>query len=190
MEEDATTCSICLEALGSRPVTTLSGCGHAFHADCVCHALQHTRGTCPLCRYQPEAPTPDFDLSPPVSPQRFAERSEWHAQRGRAIRSCLLRVRHATASDVARRAAGNYRTLRDAISSEKKRLRDLRKRSDAQHRAHREEYVKLMRRVRQATTPLRRQWMACESKIEGLEARHRSLGDLLAKENGFTDPCP
>jgi deltex-like protein len=42
-------CAVCYEQLSSGVAVSLRMCGHVFHLDCICEALEHQKG-CPTCR--------------------------------------------------------------------------------------------------------------------------------------------
>ena len=55
----------------------------------------------------------------------------------------------------------------------------------SQYRTQRREQDQMTRRHRREAQVHRRRWIQTRSRLEDLEARHRSIGDVLAAEAGF-----
>ena len=182
MKSDDEQCAICLADLDSEHTTSLSGCGHAFHSDCIVRALQHNRA-CPLCRYKP-APV-DESTGNNEATTTLAEDQQRMLQRNRAIRSALMRVRHGSASATTQTAAQEYRSLADSIRDTRSLLRTLDRTVRTQRRAYTIDLTKVVRHHRQTARPVARRWWACQTRLADLERERRQLGDVLAQEAGF-----
>lgn len=182
-------CTICLDPLGSEAVT-LSGCGHRFHAACAVHALQHN-SSCPLCRYKPPS-CDDAWAEEELSRRddRRREYSEWMARRNRAIVSALRRVRRNTASDEIRRAAEQYRFLAVQVTAARRSIREIDAQADAYHRGGRAQFRIIFRQHRRGALPIRRRSIQRHTRMAQLNIRRQEVGDVLARECGFTDIAP
>lgn len=177
MGDDEECCAICLCSLDSEHTTSLTGCGHTFHSDCIVPALQRNRA-CPLCRFEPgdESETEEEE----------EQAVEQNALRNRAIRSSLMRVNHGSASATAQRAAGRYRVVREALAATQTAFRVANREAGTRRRECNTEIDQIIRKHRRESQPLRRRWWACKLRLDNLEVQKRSLGDVLATEAGFS----
>ena len=66
-------CSICLEKWSEKP-STLLGCGHRFHEDCINESKKFSN-FCPLCRTQIYNPMPNISFPP--APPAFGKKKEY-----------------------------------------------------------------------------------------------------------------
>ena len=52
-------CSVCLDPVRKRSAATTTACKHVFHTACLDRWLQHSAGTCPVCRRSIPVPSPE-----------------------------------------------------------------------------------------------------------------------------------
>lgn len=171
-------CVICMEPLTSDHSSSLDYCGHRFHSRCIIPALQRNP-CCPLCRRRPPTAEPP---SPTPSDSTRDDNDTAVRDRRRAIASSLRRSRNASASSALRRAAAQYRTLRDAIQIANKLFRRVHREAVAVRNAHQREYAQVLRRHARESRRAQQQWIDARFNLEDLQDKHRVAGDILAQE--------
>lgn len=182
--DGAPTCVVCHEALHEQPTVRLMGCGHEYHAMCAAHALQHTRGACPLCRYVPGR---DDGAASEEGSERDAgdggDRSEDDEarRRTRALLSTLGRVRHGSADAHAVLTVRLYRALKSDLRDAVRRRTELRREWRARNREVHAQVRKMAREQRW----YERKWDVIDYRIGLLQMRRAAvLADMLARYEG------
>lgn len=186
------TCAICLDPMEDSSIA-LEGCGHRFHARCIVPALQHCRA-CPLCRYAPRLPDPDYGTPAPseepseASDDDSADARQWLARRRRAIWATMARVRRGTATPRAAAAATAYRVAtRESMRVRKEQSR-VRRESRSATQAYARQISRVLADHRRTTTQIRHNWARCSTHMQRLSTRILKLGDQLAADAGW-DPA-
>lgn len=172
--DDDECCSICLDPLRAKHCTTLHGCAHRFHSDCVVVALQHNRA-CPLCRYAPSLEDPSAaETSPPASPVI--------PHREHRIRSMIMRARHGSLSEALRASVQRYRTLGSELRDARASMRTIDREVRTVRRAYVEDLQKVARVHRRASHTANRRWWASRHALDAIEAEREELGNIIAIE--------
>ena len=186
-------CAICYEALSTAHTETLIGCGHIFHSSCIVPALQHNR-SCPLCRFQPTLPDPDYGFSSSESDEssegdQAQTIEERRALRRRAVMSSLARVRHGSATARVTADARQYSALRDRLEAARALLSGQKRALSQRARTHRStmqrQFFVICREHTRLTRTLRRDVSMTEATIRRLEQKREALTERLARAAGF-----